>query len=128
MNGVHTAAARPLTQRFRHFLAAVGPGLVVMLADTETGSVIASAQSGARWGLRMLPLLLLLIPLLYLAQELTIRLALGTGKGYGELVLRRFGRAASWLSTATLLISCFGALLTQLSGLAGIGEMLGVPP
>ena len=76
----------------------------------------------------MLPLLLLLIPLLYLAQELTIRLALGTGKGYGELVLRRFGRAASWLSTATLLISCFGALLTQLSGLAGIGEMLGVPP
>jgi Mn2+/Fe2+ NRAMP family transporter len=28
----------------------VGPGLVVMLADTDAGSLITAAQSGSRWG------------------------------------------------------------------------------
>ncbi|WP_199155541.1 NRAMP family divalent metal transporter [Chromobacterium sp. ASV23] len=114
-------------RRLRHLLAAVGPGLVVMLADTETGSVIAAAQSGAHWGYRMLPLLLLLIPVLYMAQELTIRLALGTGKSYGELVRRRWGRRAERASAALLLTSCLGALATQLSGLAGIAQIFGIP-
>lgn len=114
-------------RRLRHLLAALGPGLVVMLADTETGSVIAAAQSGARWGYRMLPLLLLLIPLLYMAQELAIRLALGTGKSYGELVRRRWGRQAERAMAAVLMLSCLGALATQLAGLAGIGQMFGVP-
>ncbi|WP_434633946.1 NRAMP family divalent metal transporter [Chromobacterium sp. CV08] len=117
----------PPLRRLRHLLAAVGPGLVVMLADTETGSVIAAAQSGAHWGYRMLPLLLLLIPFLYLVQELTIRLALGTGLSYGELVRRRWGRRAEQASAALLLFSCLGALATQLSGLAGVGQMFGIP-
>ncbi|POZ61968.1 NRAMP family metal ion transporter [Chromobacterium alticapitis] len=98
-----------------------------MLADTETGSVIAAAQGGAHWGYRLLPLLALLIPVLYLVQELTIRLALGTGMSYGELVRRRWGPAASRLSAALLLISCLGALATQLGGLAGVGQLFGIP-
>src|SRR5579875_2949789 len=34
-------------------LAVWGPGLVVMLADTDAGSLVTAAQSGARWGYRM---------------------------------------------------------------------------
>jgi Mn2+/Fe2+ NRAMP family transporter len=30
-----------------------GPGLVVMLADTDAGSLITASQSGAQWGYRM---------------------------------------------------------------------------
>ncbi|MGP0015107.1 NRAMP family divalent metal transporter, partial [Pseudomonas sp.] len=107
--------------------AAVGPGLVVMLADTEAGSVITAAQSGAQWGYRLLLLQFLIIPLLYTAQELSIRLGLGTGKGFGELVRLRFGRGVALLSLATLVLSCFGALVTELSGLAGVGELFGIP-
>ena len=33
-----------------YFLGIIGPGLVVMLADTDAGSVITAAQSGAVWG------------------------------------------------------------------------------
>ncbi|MBV2181449.1 MAG: divalent metal cation transporter [Castellaniella sp.] len=51
-----------------------------MLADTDAGSVITAAQSGAQWGYRLL-LQLLIIPFLFVAQELTVRLALSTGKG-----------------------------------------------
>jgi Mn2+/Fe2+ NRAMP family transporter len=30
-----------------------GPGLVVMLADTDAGSLITASQSGAQWGYKM---------------------------------------------------------------------------
>ncbi|MDA8249908.1 MAG: hypothetical protein M0Z28_12115, partial [Rhodospirillales bacterium] len=45
----------------------IGPGLVVMLADTEAGSVIAAAQSGAEWGYRLVLPQFLLIPALFMA-------------------------------------------------------------
>lgn len=98
-----------------------------MFADTEAGSVITAAQSGAQWGYRLLLLQFLVIPLLFMAQELTVRLGLGTGKGFGELIRQRFGRGLAFLSMSTLIISCFGALLTQMSGLAGVGQLFGVP-
>ena len=115
------------SSRLRLMAAAVGPGLVVMLADTEAGSVITAAQSGAQWGYRLLLLQFLIIPLLYATQELSIRLGLGTGKGFGELVRQRFGRGIALLSLATLVLSCVGALVTELSGLAGVGQLFGVP-
>lgn len=105
----------------------VGPGLVVMLADTEAGSVITAAQSGAGWGYQLLLLQFLAIPLLFMTQELAVRLGLGSGKGLCELIRNRFGRALSLLAMTVLVISCFGALLTQMSGLAGVGQLFGVP-
>ncbi len=39
--------------RWSRFAAVTGPGLVVMLADTDAGSVITAAQSGAEWGYRL---------------------------------------------------------------------------
>src|ERR1700674_1363161 len=92
---------------WRRFAVVAGPGLVVMLADTEAGSVITAAQSGAEWGYRLLLLQFLVIPLLFMVQELTVRLGLGTGKGYGELIRQRFGRGMAFLSTTVLIISCF---------------------
>ncbi len=106
---------------------AVGPGLVVMLADTDAGSVITVSQSGAQWGYRLLLLQFMIIPLLFVVQELTVRLALVTGKGYGELILQRLGRPLALLAMGTLGVSCFGALVTELSGMAGVGQLFGVP-
>lgn len=109
-------------------LAAVaGPGLVVMLADTEAGSVVAAAQSGADWGYRLVLPQLLLTPALFMAQDLAGTLGLATGRGLVELVLRRFGRPAALVLLATIAVSCMGALVTELSGLAGVGRLFGVP-
>lgn len=47
---------------------------MAMLADTDAGSIVTAAQSGARWGYRLLWLQLILIQILYLVQELTVRL------------------------------------------------------
>ena len=112
---------------WRRFLLVAGPGLVVMLADTDAGSIITAAQSGAQWGYRLLALQFVLIPILYVVQELTVRLGAATGKGHARLILERYGRFWAWFSTGTLIISCIGALLSEFSGIAGVGALMGVP-
>ena len=79
MTAIPTGALR---SSWRRFALAIGPGVVVMLADTDAGSVITAAQSGAEWGYRLLGLQFAMIPLLYAMQELTIRLGLGTQRGF----------------------------------------------
>jgi Mn2+/Fe2+ NRAMP family transporter len=69
----------------------------------------------------------LLIPALFMAQELAARLGLATRQGLAELVLRRSGRWPAGLLLATLTVSCIGALVTELSGIAGVGELFGIP-
>ncbi len=122
-----SAPAPPLSFSWRRLALAIGPGVVVMLADTDAGSVITAAQSGAEWGYRLLLLQFAMIPLLYVMQELTIRLAFGTGRGFAELVRLRFGRGVALIALATLTASCFGALVTQLSALGGLAQAFGAP-
>jgi Mn2+/Fe2+ NRAMP family transporter len=121
------AALRAERFDWRRFLYVAGPGIVVMLADTDAGSLITAAQSGAQWGYRLLALQLLLVPILYLVQELTVRLGTVTGKGHAQLIKEQFGAGWAWVSVGTLALSCVGALLTEFSGLAGVGALLGLP-
>ncbi|MBW0012965.1 divalent metal cation transporter [Mycobacterium sp.] len=107
-------------------LAVWGPGLVVMLADTDAGSLITASQSGAQWGYRMVLPQLILMPILYVVQEMTVRLGIVTGKGHGALIRERFGRFWAWISAFTLFASAIGALLTEFAGVAGVGELFGV--
>lgn len=97
-----------------------------MFADTDAGSIITAAQSGARWGYRLLWLQVVLIPVLFIVQELTARLGVYTGKGHGELIRDTFGRSWAWLSVAGLTIASFGALLTEFSGIVGVGQLFGI--
>ena len=119
--------------RRRHWLtlgllAFWGPGLVVMLADTDVGSLITAAQSGAQFGYRMILPQIVLMPILYVVQEITVRLGIVTGKGHGALIRERFGRNWALLSALTLFATSVGALLTEFTGVAGVGELVGLPP
>lgn len=125
MTSVCLPVARP--RPWTRFLAVTGPGLVVMLADTDAGSVITAAQSGAEWGYRLLLLQVVLVPILCVVQELTVRLGIISGKGHAELIREQYGAAWAWLSVGTLVLACVGALLSELSGLAGVGLLFGVP-
>jgi len=113
--------------RWKLFLAVLGPGIVVMLADTDVGSIVTAGQSGVRWGYKLLLLQFLLMPVVYVVQELTVRLGIFTGKGHCELIRERFGPAWAWVSVGGLGIAAAGALLTEYSGVAGVGELFGVP-
>jgi Mn2+/Fe2+ NRAMP family transporter len=125
----HNGLAPPRRHHRRHarFFAVFGPGLVVMLADSDVGSVITAGQSGVQWGYRLLGLQLLLVPVLYVVQELAVRLGIFTGRGHGELVRTVLGPVWAWISISGLAVATIGALLTELSGVAGIGELYGLP-
>ena len=98
-----------------------------MLADTEAGSVVTVAQSGAQWGYRLLLPNLLLIPVMFAAQEVAMRLGLATRQGAVALVQQRYGRGAAGVLLGALAASCFGALVSEMSGLAGAAQSFGVP-
>ena len=106
--------------------ALCGPGLIVMLADTDAGSVITAAQSGAQWGYGMILPQLLLVPVLYVVQEMTVRLGILTRCGHGALIRGCFGPWWALLSAGTLFLSSVGALITEFAAVAGVGEMFGV--
>ncbi len=125
--GSPVATVSPPFTRWKLFFSVLGPGLVVMLADTDVGSVITAAQSGAQWGYKLLALQIILIPILYVVQELTVRLGIFTGKGHGELIREKFGPSWAWVSVTGLGIAAVGALLTEFSGVAGVSELFGVP-
>ena len=116
-----------LLSSWTRFVTVAGPGVVVMLADTDAGSIITAAQSGAQWGYSLLLLQLVLVPILFIVQELTVRLGIISGRGHGDLIQTHFGRGWAWLSVGTLVLACIGALLSELSGLAGVGLLFGVP-
>lgn len=104
-----------------------GPGLLVMLADTDAGNIITAADAGARWGYRLLPLPLLLIPALATVQDLAVRIGIFTGRGFGDLIRERLGRPWRWLAASALTAATLGSLITDLTGVAGVGELYGVP-
>ncbi|MCY0879036.1 MAG: divalent metal cation transporter [Firmicutes bacterium] len=128
-------ATAPESKRFRlgwpkrwgFLLALVGPGLMVMLADTDVGSAITAAQSGVRWGDAMILPQLVLMPILYFVQEMTVRLGIVTQKGHGEAIREHFGIGWGLLSVTTLFLVAVGALITEFSGIAGVSELLGIP-
>jgi Mn2+/Fe2+ NRAMP family transporter len=112
---------------FAMAIAVGGPGLLVMLADTDAGNIVAAAEAGARWGYRLLPLPLLLIPALAMVQELAVRIGLFSGGGFGDLIRSRFARPWRWTAAAALIVATLGSLVTELAGIAGVGELYGAP-
>ena len=121
-----TTIGRPGSGRVARWLAVFGPGLVVMLADTDVGSLVTAGQSGAQWGYRLLLIQVLLMPILYITQELTVRLGIHTGRGHGELICDTFGRFWGWVSAAGRAVATGGALLSEFSGVAAVGDLYGV--
>jgi Mn2+/Fe2+ NRAMP family transporter len=124
---VTTERQRNRLRRRLPLIAVFGPGIVVMLADTDVGSIITAGQSGVQWGYKLLLLQVLLMPILYIVQELTVRLGIFTGRGHGELIRSAFGPVWAWISATGLAVATAGALLTEFSGVAGVGDLYGVP-
>ena len=124
--GMQSGIAQGGKSRLARWLAVFGPGIVVMLADTDVGSLVTAGQSGAQWGYRLLLVQVLLMPILYITQELTVRLGIYTRRGHGELICETFGQFWGWVSAAGLAVATGGALLSEFSGVAAVGDLYGV--
>lgn len=103
----------PWLARVLTFLLVFGPGLIVMEADNDSGAVQTYMQSGAQYGLHLLWLMLLLLPVTYFIQEMVVRLGIATGQGHAAMIFRRFGKGWGIFSLGDLLLVNFLTLITE---------------
>src|SRR5271166_5639837 len=73
-------------------MAILGPGLIVMAGDNDAGAFSTYGQAGQNYGTALLWTMALLIPVLYVNQEMVPRLGAVTGIGHARLIFERFGR------------------------------------
>ncbi|CAK8999304.1 unnamed protein product, partial [Durusdinium trenchii] len=93
----------------------MGPGLMVCFADTDGSCLITAADSGSEWRYKLLLLQAILVPILYFAQELSVRLALAKGKGLCALLRVEAGPKWAWAVAVPLLVDCILALISELT-------------
>jgi Mn2+/Fe2+ NRAMP family transporter len=118
---------RSMSARLKTLLAIVGPGLIVMIGDNDAGAFSTYGQAGQAYGTRLLWTFLLLIPVLYVNQEMVLRLGAVTGVGHARLILERFGRFWGAFSVIDLFLLNALTLVTEFIGIALAAGYLGVP-
>jgi Mn2+/Fe2+ NRAMP family transporter len=116
-----------LSAKFKTLLAIVGPGLIVMCGDNDAGAFSTYGQAGQNYGTRLLWTLLLLIPVLYVNQEMVLRLGAVTGVGHARLIIERFGKFWGALEVFDLFILNALTLVTEFIGITLAAGYLGVP-
>jgi len=110
------------------FLTVFGPGLIVMEADNDAGAVSTYMQAGGQYGLHLLWLLVVLLPICYFIQEMVARLGIATGKGHAAMIYERFGKWWGHFSLIDLLAVNFLTLVTEFAAISLALSALGVNP
>jgi Mn2+/Fe2+ NRAMP family transporter len=116
-----------LSAKLKTLLAIVGPGLIVMVGDNDAGAFSTYGQAGQNYGTRLLWTLLLLVPVLYVNQEMVLRLGSVTGVGHARLILERFGKFWGAFSVIDLFILNALTIVTEFIGITLAAGYLGVP-
>jgi Mn2+/Fe2+ NRAMP family transporter len=114
-------------RRLRTLMVITGPGLIVMVGDNDAGGVATYTQAGQNYGMNLLWTLMLLIPVLYVNQEMVLRLGAVTRVGHARLIFERFGKFWGAFSVGDLLILNALTIVTEFIGVAMALNFLGCP-
>jgi Mn2+/Fe2+ NRAMP family transporter len=133
ISAVDTGPRRGTRRRLAALMAVLGPGLVVMVADNDAGGISTYAQAGQDYGVRIAWLLVLLVPVLFVIQEMAARLGAVTGAGHARLITERFGRRWGGFALSDLLVLNLLTLVTEFVGVSlslgyfGVSRFVSVP-
>ena len=120
------APRQGLRARLMTLLAIIGPGLIVMVGDNDAGAFATYTQAGQNYGTSLLWTLLLLVPVLYVNQEMVLRLGAVTGVGHARLILERFGKFWGAFSVIDLFVLNGLTIVTEFIGISLALDYLGV--
>jgi len=119
---------RRLNRRTLLFLAALGPGIITMIADNDAGGISTYAQTGAKTGFSLLWAMVILIPMAYYVQEMTVRLGAVTKRGHAEAIFDGFGKFWGWFSIFDLAVINWLTLVTEYIGMTQAMSLFNIPP
>lgn len=114
-------------RRLRTLAVITGPGLIVMVGDNDAGGVATYAQAGQNYGMGLLWTLALLIPVLYVNQEMVLRLGAVARVGHARLIFERFGKFWGAFSVGDLLVLNALTIVTEFIGVSLALGFLGCP-
>jgi Mn2+/Fe2+ NRAMP family transporter len=132
---VHDARRRG--RRWTLLWLLVGPGILAMLGENDGPSMISYATTGATYGLGFfLPFILLTFAMSVVCQEMCMRVGAVTHRGYGQLVLERFGPLWGWFTAGDLIVTNLVTLIAEFVAIriglsffhigAGVAALLGI--
>lgn len=124
---MHDVGPRTGWSRLKTLLAILGPGVIVMVGDNDAGAFGTYTQAAQNYGTTLVWTLLLLIPVLYVNQDMVLRLGAVTGVGHARLILERFGKFWGAFSVIDLFILNGLTIVTEFIGLTLAFDYLGVP-
>ncbi len=110
------------------FLSVLGPGIIVMVADNDAGGISTYAVTGSKYGFSLLWIFILLIPMAYYVQEMTVRLGAVTKRGHAESIFEGFGSFWGWFSLVDLAVINWLTLVTEYIGMIAAMSLFGIPP
>jgi Mn2+/Fe2+ NRAMP family transporter len=119
---------RKMWKAIQLYLVIAGPGIVVMVADNDAGGITTYAATGAKYGYHLIWFLLLLIPVAYYVQEMTVRLGAVTKRGLAEAIFDGFGAIWGWFALIDLMLVNWLTLVTEFIGMTAALHIFGVPP
>ena len=121
-------AFRRMIRAWQLFLIVAGPGILVMVADNDAGGITTYSATGAKYGYSFIWIILLLIPITYFVQEMTMRLGVVTKRGFAEAVFEGFGPFWGWFTIINLVISCWLTLVSEYIGITAALGIFHFPP
>src|SRR5512135_531029 len=121
-------AIRQFIERNRMFaiLSVIGPGFIAGNAGNDAGGIATYSIVGAREGYGMLWALLLITFALAVVQEMSSRMGVVTGKGFGDLVREQFGVKVTLAVMALFVFANLTVTIAEFAGIAASMELFGV--
>jgi NRAMP (natural resistance-associated macrophage protein)-like metal ion transporter len=109
------------------FAAVVGPGFITANVDNDAGGITTYSQAGAQFGYLLLWTMIPTTIALIVVQEMASRMGAVTGKGLSDLIREEFGFRVTFLMMLGLVITNFGNVLAEFSGIALSLELFNIP-
>jgi Mn2+/Fe2+ NRAMP family transporter len=106
--------ARRRGRRWHLLWLLVGPGILAMLGENDGPSMLSYATTGATYGVGFfVPFIAVTFAMAIVCQEMCMRVGAVTHRGYGQLVVERFGRLWGWFAAGDLLFTNLVTLVAE---------------
>ncbi len=100
--------------------------MITANVDNDPGGIYTYSLAGARYGYRLLWLLLPVTVSLVVVQEMCARMGAVTGKGLADLIREHFGLRITFLIMMAVLLTNFGNTVAEFAGIASSFELFGM--
>jgi len=112
--------------RFLVILSVIGPGVIAGNAGNDAGGIATYSIVGAKEGYGLLWVLVLITVALAVVQEMSSRMGVVTGKGFGDMVREQFGVRVTLAVMVLFIIANLTVTIAEFAGIAASMELFGV--